>query len=89
MKPLTEREIFASDITGIIYSHLLNYGNYEYQDTLAAYRKFSQTPLSEEEIKDMALQIEEHMRKREADFQEWIAKMAEDLSKNPSNKMFS
>lgn len=68
---MTEREKAASDITGIYYGHLQNYGDWNAGDTLSNWYTKSQIKLSRKEWDDLARQVKAHMQEREKQITFW------------------
>lgn len=68
---LTDRELFVSDVTGLIYAHLENYGNYEITLTLNNYLKFRNPNISRKEIDEIRKAVQKHMEEMSDRIAKW------------------
>jgi len=68
---LTDKEKFISDVTGLFYAHLDNYGNYNIDATLKNYLNFSKPNLSRKDIDEIRRDIESHMMEMSDKLAKW------------------
>jgi len=75
---LTEREKFISDVTGFIFAHLENYGDYDITATLNNYLKFTKVELSRKEMDEIRADVTKHMNDMSKKVGEWTNKAIEE-----------